>query len=167
MLNWRRTVGKATDKQRTKGGGEAGTMAEDTLQTAASTAGGHRIGEWFWRFLSVVMLFAVCWAVWIFYQLNPTPLITRAAFEAAAKARATRDAHGLITPAAKAPLAAAPAEAPAAGTPSPATDASAAQPPKPETTAAVPMAKEPPVNVEKLKLTESIERPIPEGAAKK
>ena len=137
-------------------------MAEDTLQTAASTASGHRIGEWFWRFLSVVMLFAVCWAVWIFYQLNPTPLITRAAFEAAAKARATRDAHGLITPAAQAPQAAAPAEAPRPDATKPdATKPAATEP------AAAPAAKEPPVNVEKLKLTESIERPIPEGAAKK
>ena len=136
-------------------------MAEDALQAAAQTASGHRIGEWFWRFLSVVMLFAVAWAVWIFYQLNPTPLITRAAFEAAAKARATRDAHGLISPASPAPVAAA---APA--------DPNAPPPPKheaaaPGAPAAAMPPRAPPVNVEKLKFTESIERPIPERAAKK
>ena len=45
------------------------------------------IGEWFWRFLAAVMLFAVGWTIWIFTQLNPPQLITPAAFEAAAKAK--------------------------------------------------------------------------------
>ena len=141
-------------------------MAEDALEAAADKAtGSHRIGEWFWRFLSVVMLFAVGWAVWIFYQLNPAPLITRAAFEAAAKARATRDAHGLITPAMQTSAAPVAASAPAAPA-NPAPGAMAQEPPKPEAQAAGAPAKEPPVNIDKLKFTESIERPIPERAAK-
>ena len=27
-----------------------------------------KVGEWFWRFLATVMLIAVGWAMWIFYQ---------------------------------------------------------------------------------------------------
>jgi hypothetical protein len=47
------------------------------------------------------MLFAVCWSLWIFYQLNPPVVVTGAAFEAAAKARATQSAKGVIQPAPK------------------------------------------------------------------
>ena len=133
-------------------------MANDSADTARKpTADGHHVGEWFWRFLSVVMLFAVGWAIWIFYQLNPTPLITRAAFEAAAKARVSRDSRGMIAPAAQTTVAPAAASAPAA----------APEPPKPEPAAPVSPPREPPVNTEKLKLSDSIEKPIPERAAKK
>lgn len=77
----------------------------------AGTMGKARIGEWFWRFLAAVMLFAVGWSLWIFYQLNPPPLITDAAFEAAAKAKANagQKVQGVIAPA---PVPAAPKEAP-------------------------------------------------------
>jgi Na+/proline symporter len=71
--------------------------------------GKARIGEWFWRFLAAVMLFAVGWTLWIFYQLNPPALVTDAAFEAAAKAKAGQRVHGVIAPA---PVAPAPREAP-------------------------------------------------------
>ena len=108
-----------------------------------------KIGEWLWRFLAVAMMFSVAWTAWIIYQLNPPPLIMNAAFEAAAKAKAKappaekQSAHGVIAPsggadgAAKAPVpvaaASAPAEAP----------------------------KEPPVNPEKLKFSETIALPAP------
>jgi hypothetical protein len=63
-----------------------------------------KVGEWFWRFLAAVMLFAVCWMLWIFHHLNPTPLVLPAAFDAAARAGAKQNAQGVITPAvAKAP----------------------------------------------------------------
>jgi len=58
-----------------------------------------KVSEGFWRFLAAVMLFAVCWSLWILYQLNPPVVVTRAAFEAAAKARATQSAKGIIQPA--------------------------------------------------------------------
>jgi hypothetical protein len=48
------------------------------------------LSEWMWRFLAAVMAFAVGWSLWIFYQLNPPPLITDAAFEAAAMAKAKK-----------------------------------------------------------------------------
>jgi hypothetical protein len=121
------------------------------------------VGEWFWRFLAVVMLVTVAWVVWIIYQMNPQPLITKAGFEAAAKARASQDAKGIITPAA-AP-GAAPAGAPAAAE-SPGQAASAqAEAAKPQAAPAEP--KEPPVNAERLKFADSIETPIPERGKKK
>ena len=55
-----------------------------------------KISEWLWRFLAGVMLFAVGWSAWIFYQINPPALITEAAFEAAAKANAKQNAQGRI-----------------------------------------------------------------------
>lgn len=98
-----------------------------------------KVGEWFWRFLAVVMVAAVAWMLWIFHQLNPTPLATAAAFEAAAKAGARQNAQGVISPPTPALAASAPAEAPA---PAP---------------AAAP--KEPPVDMEKLKFTDSLAAP--------
>jgi hypothetical protein len=58
-----------------------------------------KVSEGFWRFIAAAMLFAVCWSLWIFYQLNPPAVVTSAAFEAAAKARATPSAQGIIQPA--------------------------------------------------------------------
>lgn len=95
----------------------------------SGTMGKGKMGEWWWRFLATVMLFAVAWAMWIFYQLNPPPLITNEAFAAAAKAK--QNAQGVIAPAP------APAPAPAA-------------PPEP---------KEPLINAEKLKFSEALSIP--------
>ena len=67
-----------------------------------------KVSEGFWRFLAAVMLFAVGWAMWIFYQLNPPAVVTNAAFEAAAKAKAAQSAHGIIQPAPKPAAAAEP-----------------------------------------------------------
>jgi hypothetical protein len=102
-------------------------------------------GEWMWRFLAAVMLFAVCWTVWIIYQLNPPALIMNAAFEAAANARANdkqsekQSSRGVIAPAAG------PAEPQKA----------AAAPPAPEA------PKGPPINPEKLKFSDTIALPVP------
>lgn len=68
-----------------------------------------KVSEGFWRLLAAVMLFAVSWALWIFYQLNPPLIVTSAAFEAAAKAKASQTSQGLIQPAPKPAL---PAEPP-------------------------------------------------------
>jgi hypothetical protein len=108
MLNWRRKVGKV------------------------------KISEWLWRFLAAVMVFAVGWILWIFYQINPPPIVTRAAFEAAAhaKAKAGQSTQGVIVPAGGS--ASAPAESP------PATPAT---------------PKEAPVNPEKLKFSDSLTDP--------
>jgi hypothetical protein len=105
----------------------------------AGTMSKVKISEWLWRFLATSMMFSVGWTMWIFYQLNPAPLITDAAFEAAAKAKsnAQQNTHGVIAPA----TAATPAETP----------------PAPET------PKEPPVNVDKLKLSDTIAPPAPDA----
>ncbi len=107
-----------------------------------------QIGEWFWRFLAVVMLLIVGWVVWIALQISPPDLILPAAFEAAAQGRASRNSGGVI----------------GAGAPPAPVEAAAPVAPPP---AAAP--KEPPVNLEKLKLADSIETPIferPRRAAK-
>ena len=91
-----------------------------------------KLSEWFWRFLAAVMLFSVAWTMWIFYQLNPPPLVMNAAFEAAAKAKvnnAGQNVHGVISP------------PPAAPEPAP--------------------VKEPPINPDKLKFSESLGTPVP------
>jgi len=92
--------------------------------------GKAKISEWLWRFLAAVMLFAVGWTMWIYAQLNPPALITAAAFEAAAKAKADpkQSTRGVIAPAVVPEL---PKENP----------------------------KEPPVNAEKLKFSESLSTP--------
>lgn len=63
------------------------------------------VGEWIWRFVAFVLLVAVGWMGWVIYQINPSPLVLAAAFEAATKARSPDDARqgpskeGLIKPA--------------------------------------------------------------------
>ena len=108
-----------------------------------------KLGEWMWRFLAVVMMFSVVWTVWIIYQLNPPPLIMNAAFEAAAKAKGKgtpaekQSAQGVIAPSGGADVASTPAEA------------RAVAPKAPEG------PKEPPINPEKLKFSETIAIPVP------
>jgi hypothetical protein len=110
-------------------------------------------GEWMWRFLAAVMLFTVCWTIWIIYQLNPPALVMNAAFEAAAKARANdkqsekQISHGVIAP----PAGAAEPRKAADATPKGAD----AAPPAPEA------PKEPPINPEKLKFSDTIALPVP------
>jgi hypothetical protein len=111
MLNWRGKMGKA------------------------------RISEWMWRFLALVMLFAVGWSLWIFHQLNPVPLITDAAFQAAATAKVNsrQSVEGVIAPA-------------GGQEPVPTLPALSAEPPAP----ADATPKPPPINADKLKFSESI-----------
>jgi hypothetical protein len=129
------------------------------------------VGEWFWRFLAVVMVATVGWVLWIMYQINPQPLITNAGFEAAAKARATQGAKGKITPAPAADNAAPAGSVPAQADPAQAGSAQAApgqaEAVKPPAPAPVAEPKVPPVNPERLKFTDSIETPIPERGKKK
>jgi hypothetical protein len=141
------------------------TAAQQTAAPGAAPPKPQKmVGEWFWRFLAVVMLATVGWVVWIIYQINPQPLITKAGFEAAAKARASQDAKGVITPAAPA---AAPAAVPAADTAMQGAASAQAEGVKPPVQAAPAEPKEPPVNPERLKFADTIETPIPERGKKK
>jgi hypothetical protein len=149
------------------------TAAQQTASPAAAVAHPPQkmVGEWFWRFLAVVMVATVGWVLWIMYQINPQPLITNAGFEAAAKARAAQGAKGRITPAPGPDNAAPAGNAPAQADPAQAGSApanpvqgEAAKPPAP---APVAEPKVPPVNPERLKFTDTIETPIPERGKKK
>jgi hypothetical protein len=103
-----------------------------------------KISEWLWRFLAAVMLFAVGWTLWIFYQLNAPAIVTNAAFEAAAqaKAKAGQSAQGVIVP---------------AGGAVPVPPAAPTEP------AAPPVPKEAPINADKLKFSDSLSSPEPAG----
>ena len=103
-----------------------------------------KLSEWFWRFLAAVMLFAVGWILWIFYQINAPSIVTNAAFEAAAqaKAKAGQSTQGVIAP---------------AGGPAPAPAAPATQPAEPAA------LREAPINVDKLKFSDSLSSPDPAG----
>jgi hypothetical protein len=157
MLNWRRTTGKA----------RTGPMSDASQGSESTPAAAKAVGEWFWRFLAVVMLAVLGWVVWIAYQINPPPLVTASAFEAAAKARAARNVQGVIAPAVPAAAAAAaksqPPEAQLFKPESPAQAAAS----EPRGASGAAEARPPPVNVEKLKLSDSIGTPIPERANKK
>jgi hypothetical protein len=98
---------------------------------AAAEPGARSRDEWefLWRFIAVAMLIETGWVIWVAIQINPTPIALPAAYEAAARALATRNVEGNIKGADPAP------------------------------------PREPPVNVEKLKFSESIETPIPERPA--
>ena len=112
----------------------------DSMINWPGTMSKVKVGEWMWRFLAAMMLFSVGWTMWIIYQLNPPPLIMNAAFEAAAKAKANagQNVQGVIAPA-------------AGSDPAPAIAAPAAR----ET------PKEPPINPDKLKLSDSLSVPEP------
>jgi hypothetical protein len=127
--------------------------AAPTHASVAQQPSTARVGEWFWRFLAVVMVVVIGWVVWIAIQISPPEIILPAAYEAAAQGRALRNSGGTIGgPAAAAALPGQPAD------PSPAVPADASA-----VATALPVAAvvvEPPVNLEKLKRAESIETPI-------
>jgi len=108
-------------------------MAEETAPVASRKTG----SEWFWRILAVLMVAVIGWVIWIAYQLNPPALVTSAAFEAAAKARATQNAEGKI------------------GVVGSDTPAEAPKPTEP---------KDPPVNLEKLRLSDTLSTPAAPAA---
>jgi hypothetical protein len=116
-----------------------------------------QIGEWFWRFLAVVMLVVVAWVVWIAIQISPPEMVLPAAYEAAAQGRALRNSGGVIAPSAQT-LPGSPAAAPVAAPAAP--DPGQTPVAVPVAVSAPAMPVEPPVNLEKLRLADSIETPI-------
>ncbi len=119
--------------------------------------------EWFWRFLALLMLISALWVAWIAYQLSAPSLALPAAFEAAAKARASRNSAGTIGAAPASVAASAPVEAGAAAASTPAEAPPGALSTPPALAASTPAeVREPPVNLDKLRLTDSIATPIPE-----
>jgi len=130
--------------------------------TPAAAAPQKRDWEWFWRFLAVVMLASAAWIAWIAMQLSAPGLVLPEAFEAAAKAKASRNASGMIgavpvgVAAPQMDVAASVAAEPGAAMPA---DVASPVPP-----AMVAASKEPPVNLEKLRMADTIDTPIPERA---
>lgn len=115
-----------------------------------------KLSEWMWRFLAIVMMFSVGWTVWIIYQISPPQLTLDAAFEAAAKAKANIKGAPAEKQSAQGVIASAGAEAPQApGASVPAGASAPAEAPK--------EPKEPPVNPDKLKFTETLAIPAPPG----
>jgi len=114
-------------------------MAAQT-QITSEAPGRRGDWEWFWRFLAAVMVFVVGWVIWIAVQISPQPLVTPAAYEAAAQARASRNAQGVITQAVPREPVAAPKQEP---------------------------RKTPPVDVEKLRLSDSLSAPAVQEPGKK
>ena len=127
------------------------------LPKAAAVPPRERDWEWFWRFLALVLLVATGWVVWVALQMNPDPIATPAAFDAASRA-AGNAAQGKIQ---QAPVAAAQTEpgSPVEGTPaSPdAPDAAlatkAADGPGASKSAELPY---PPVNLNQLKRADTL-----------
>jgi MSHA biogenesis protein MshN len=99
------------DRRNAMGGPES-EQAPQQVKPVSRARGGH---EWFWRIVSVLLLAAVGWVVWIAYQIRPQPIATDLAFKAATRVRepiAARPAAPMAPPVA-APQAAPPPPAPA------------------------------------------------------
>lgn len=130
----------------------------------AKGAGGQ---EWFWRVVALLTLVALGWVAWVVYQIQPRPIATELAGQAAEQARAQPAQTAVAPPASPTPPVATPAvEAPkaapqAAEAPKPAPEqptVAAADAPKP-----TPRLTQP---VETLRLAPSIETPIAEPTRK-
>jgi hypothetical protein len=124
-------------------------MSAATVQASgAQQASRGQIGEWFWRFLAVVMLAVIGWVVWIAIQISPPAMVLPAAYEAAAQGRALRNSGGSIGPSTDTVA----LQAPSDSTASPIMAAVAVVEPAVQ----VP----PPVNLDKLRMAETIDTPI-------
>jgi MSHA biogenesis protein MshN len=139
------------DRRRAAGdpGGEA-----LRAQVRAVAAPGRASGEWFWRVVAMLMLFAAAWTVWVIYQLQPRSVATELAQRAAEGTRRRAPPAPVAVPAAApAPSAAQPPTQPPAP---PTADASVApavptQKPAPEKLAAP---------IEMLRLALTIDTPL-------
>lgn len=142
--------------------------AEATQTPGPQRESQTQIGEWVWRFLAVVMLFIVVWVAWIAIQISPPAIVLPAAYQAAAEGRASRSSGGAIS-GALAPTPSLP-DAPEAVIPAdPVTSPDAAVLAVVPVAVAAPTPVEPPVNLDRLRLAQSIETPIvqrPRRAAK-
>src|SRR6185295_12941699 len=74
-----------------------GAPPPSTVRTVAAKSEGH---EWFWRTVALLVLVALGWVGWVAYQIQPRPLATELAQEAAAKraAPAVAQAPAVVQP---------------------------------------------------------------------
>jgi MSHA biogenesis protein MshN len=132
------------DKRQAAGGGER--PAPSNVRTVPGRSAGH---EWFWRSVAFLALIALGLVAWVAYQVQPRPIATELAHEAADRA-AKRPPPALAQPAAPVVQ---PAQAPVALKP-------AAEPQVPATPAVAP------AQPEALRFAYSIETPISAPAPK-
>jgi MSHA biogenesis protein MshN len=109
------------------------------------------LSEWFWYVMAILMLLAVAWIIWLAWQLNPRPVVTELALQAA---RAP-------APAAKAAAPASPKSAVDAQTASNLAPAAPAAPPPRDKPAAA-AASADAAKVDMLRLTTELATPVPE-----
>jgi MSHA biogenesis protein MshN len=123
-------------------------------QVRAVAAPARASGEWFWRIVAMLMLFAASWTIWVIYQLQPRSVATELAQRAAEGTRRRAPVGPGPAPAA-APSAAQPP--PAAVAEAPAAPAVPTQKPAPEKLAAP---------IEMLRLALTIDTPLAPRPAK-
>jgi MSHA biogenesis protein MshN len=85
------------DNRQSASGVEPNPPAEVRVVTAG---GGH---EWFWRTVAFLVLAALGWVGWVFYQIQPRPIATELALEAAEK-KASKPAPQAVARAVPAPV---------------------------------------------------------------
>lgn len=135
----------------------AGQVPPASVKTVTTSGGGH---EWFWRIVSVLSLAALGWVAWVVYQIQPRPIATELAHQAAEQA-ARRPAPAIAKAPAAPPVVQQPAQqvqAPPAqpepmkfaysietpiATPAPKAEARPAVPPKPRAETKKPAPEKP------------------------
>lgn len=114
------------DKRQAASGSER--QARSTVRTVPAGSAGH---EWFWRSIAFLVLIALGWVGWVAYQIQPRPIATELAHEAADRAAKRPPPAVAQTPAPVVqPPAASVPQKPAGEPQAPATAATA--PPQPE-----------------------------------
>lgn len=106
------------DLDKRQAAGVGGQTPPTSVRSVTATSAGH---EWFWRSVAFLVLIALGWVGWVFYQIQPRPLATELAHQAAERA-ARRPAVAKAPVVAPAPVPvvqqpAPPAQAPAKPTP--------------------------------------------------
>ena len=124
-----------------------------TVRTVGARREGH---EWFWRTVAFLVLLALGWVAWVVYQIQPRPLATELAQEAAVKraAPAVAQAPAVVQPPAPAVVPQAvvlPPVSPAAQ--KPAIEPSTAAKPAPPTTTQTPATKPAPLHFDVIVFT--------------
>jgi MSHA biogenesis protein MshN len=110
------------------------------------------LSEWFWYVMAILMLLAVAWIIWLAWQLNPRPVVTELALQAA---------HTAPAPAAKAAAPASPKSSVDAQTAANLAAAGPTAPPPPRDKPAAAASAEA-GKVDMLRLATELATPVPE-----
>lgn len=71
------------DLDQRQAAGVAGQKPPASVRSVAAASAGH---EWFWRSVAFLLLLALGWVGWVFYQIQPRPIATELAHQAAERA---------------------------------------------------------------------------------